>query len=70
MFHINNLNQNFQKLNMKKIYDFILESIQFIQDFYKLKRKSYTKYVPYLYNFIKKKIPIFLLLKILIKIKT
>ena len=33
------------------IFDFILESIQFIQDFYKLKRKPFTKYVPYLYNY-------------------
>ena len=36
---------------MIKIYNFILEAIQFIQDFYKLKRKPFTKYVPYLYNF-------------------
>ena len=36
MFHT--LNQNFQKLNMKKD-DFILESIQFIQN--TLKRKPY-----------------------------
>ena len=39
---------------MKK-YDFILESIPYIQDFYKLKRKPYTKYVPYLYNFYQEK---------------
>ena len=52
MFHT--LNQNFQKLNMKK-YDFILESIQFIQDFYTLKRKPFEKHVPYLYNFYQEK---------------
>ena len=40
---------------MKKIYDFILESIQSIHDFYKLKRKPYTKYAPYLYNFYQEK---------------
>ena len=52
---INILNQNFQKLDLKKIYDFILESIRYIQDFYKLKRKPYTRYVPYLHNFYQEK---------------
>ena len=32
-----------------------MESIQFIQDFYKLKRKPFEKYVPYLYNFYQEK---------------
>ena len=45
------LNKNYPEINNIKIYDFILESIQFIQDFYKLERKPFTKYVPYLYNF-------------------
>ena len=45
------LNKNYPKIKDKKIYDFILESIQFIQDYYKLKRKPFGKYVPYLYNF-------------------
>ena len=45
------LKKNYPEIKNKKIYDFILESIQFIQDFYKLKRKPFTKYVPYLYNF-------------------
>ena len=45
------LKKNYPEIKDKKIYDFILESIQFIQDFYKLKRKPFTKYVPYLYNF-------------------
>ena len=45
----------FPEIRFGKIYDFILESIQYIQDFYKLKRKPYTKYVPYLYNFYQEK---------------
>ena len=45
------LKKNYPEIENKKIYDFILESIQFIQDFYKLKRKPFTKYVPYLYNY-------------------
>ena len=43
--------KNYPKIKDKKMYDFILESIKIIQDFYKLKRKPFTKYVPYLYNF-------------------
>ena len=45
------LKKNYPEIRNIKIYDFILESIQFIQDFYKLKRKPFGKYVPYLYNF-------------------
>ena len=45
------LKKNYPEIKDKKIYDFILEAIQFIQNFYKLKRKPFTKYVPYLYNF-------------------
>ena len=45
------LKKNYPQIKDKKIYDFILESIQIIQDYYKLKRKPFTKYVPYLYNF-------------------
>ena len=45
------LKKNYPKIKDKKIYDFILESIQIIQDYYKLRRKPFTKYVPYLYNF-------------------
>ena len=45
------LKKNYSKIKDKKIYDFILESIQIIQDYYKLKRKPFGKYVPYLYNF-------------------
>ena len=37
------LKKNYPEIKNKKIYDFILESIQFIQDFYKLKRKPFTK---------------------------
>ena len=40
----------YPEIENEKIYDFILESIRFIQDFYKLKRKPFGKYVPYLYN--------------------
>ena len=45
------LKKYYPEIKDKKIYDFILESIQFIQDFYKLKRKPFGKYVPYLYEF-------------------
>ena len=45
------LKKNYPQIKNEKIYDFILESIQIIQDFYKLKRKPFGKYVPYLYNF-------------------
>ena len=45
------LKKNYSEINNVMIFDFILESIQFIQDFYKLKRKPFTKYVPYLYNY-------------------
>ena len=49
------LKSKFPEIKFEKIYDFILESIQYIQDFYKLKRKPYAKYVPYLYNFYQEK---------------
>ena len=49
------LKSKFPEIKFEKIYDFILESVQYIQDFYKLKRKPYTKYVPYLYNFYQEK---------------
>ena len=45
------LKKNYPKIKNVKIYDFILESIQFIQDSYQLKRKPFGKYVSYLYNF-------------------
>ena len=45
------LKKNYPEIKNNKIYDFILESIQFIEDFYKLKRKPFGKYVPHLYNF-------------------
>ena len=45
------LKKNYPQIKDEKIYNFIFESIQIIQDFYKLKRKSFGKYVPYLYNF-------------------
>ena len=51
------LKKLFPEIKYEKIYDFILNSIQFIQDYYKLKRKPYTKYVPYLYNFYRENIP-------------
>ena len=49
------LKTKYPEIKFEKIYDFILESIQYIQDFCKLKRKPYTKYVPYLYNFYQEK---------------
>ena len=44
---------NFPEIKYEEIYSFILNSIQFIQNYYNLKRKPYTKYVPFLYNFYK-----------------
>ena len=49
------LKTKYPEIKFEQIYDFILESIQYIQDFYKLKRKPYSKYVPYLYNFYQEK---------------
>ena len=49
------LKSKYPEIKVEKIYDFILESVQYIQDFYKLKRKPYTKYVPYLYNLYQEK---------------
>ena len=45
------LKKNYFEINNEKVYDFIFKSIQFIQEYYKLKRKPFGKYVPYLYNF-------------------
>ena len=50
------LKKQFPEIKNVKIYDFILKSIQIIQDYYKLKRKPYNKYVPILYNFYKENI--------------
>ena len=43
--------KKYPEINNEKIYNFIFKSIQFIQEYYKLKRKPFTKYVPYLYNY-------------------
>ena len=51
------LKNNYPEIKFEKIYDFILKAIQFIQDYYKLKRKPFTKYVPHLYNFYQENIP-------------
>ena len=51
------LKKHFPEIKYEKIYDFILNSIQYIQDYYKLKRKPYTKYTPSLYNFYRENIP-------------
>ena len=48
---------NYPEIKYEQIYDFILKAIQFIQDYYKLKRKPYSKYISYLYNFYKDNIP-------------
>ena len=45
------LKKNFKEIKYERVYDFILNAIQIIQDHYKLKRKPYNKYVPVLYNF-------------------
>ena len=47
------LKYNYPEIKYEEIYSFILNSIQFIQNYYNLKRKPYTKYVPFLYNFYK-----------------
>ena len=47
------LKRNFKQIKYERVYDFILNAIQIIQDHYKLKRKPFNKYVPILYNFYK-----------------
>ena len=49
------LKSKFPEIRFEKIYDFILESIEYIQYFYKIKRKNFTKYVAHLYNFYQEK---------------
>ena len=51
------LKSQYPEIKYEKIYDFILNAIQFIQDYYRLKRKPYTKYIPHLYNFYRENIP-------------
>ena len=51
------LKKQFPEIKYDKIYDFILNSINYIQDYYKLKRKPYTKYTASLYNFYRENIP-------------
>ena len=51
------LKKLYPEIKYEKIYDFILNSIQIIQDYYKLKRKLYSKYIPSLYNFYKEIFP-------------
>ena len=51
------LKYNFPEIKYEEIYDFILNAIQFIQDYYNLKRKPYNKYTPFLYNFYKNNKP-------------
>ena len=51
------LKKLYPEIKYEKIYDFILNSIQIIQDYYKLKRKPYSKYIPSLYNFYKEIFP-------------
>ena len=55
------MKKQYPEIKYERVYDFILNSIQIIQDHYKLKRKPFSKYVPVLYNFYKefdKSIPI------------
>ena len=51
------LKKKFPEIKYERVYDFILNSIQIIQDHYKLKRKPFNKYVPILYNFYKENDP-------------
>ena len=64
------LKSKFPEIKFEKIYDFILESIEYIQDFYKIKRKPYTKYAPYLYNVYQEKESHIPIIKNLMKTKT
>ena len=45
------LKKFYPEIKYERIYDFILNGIQIIQDHYKLKRKPFNKYVSILYNF-------------------
>ena len=45
------LKKNYPEIKYERVYDFILNAIQIIQDHYKLKRKPFNKYIPNLYNF-------------------
>ena len=45
------LKKLYPEIKYERVYDFILNSIQIIQDHYKLKRKPFNKYTPILYNF-------------------
>ena len=45
------LKKLYPEIKYEKIYDFILNAIQIIQDHYKLKRKPFNKYTDVLYNF-------------------
>ena len=45
------LKKIYPEIKYERVYDFLLNSIQIIQDHYKLQRKPYTKYTPVLYNF-------------------
>ena len=45
------LKKLYPEIKYERVYDFILNAIQIIQDYYKLKRKPFNKYVPILYNF-------------------
>ena len=45
------LKKTYPEIEYERVYDFILNAIQIIQDEYKLKRKPFSKYVPILYNF-------------------
>ena len=45
------LKKLYPEIKYERVYDFILNAIQIIQNHYKLQRKPYSKYVPILYNF-------------------
>ena len=47
------LKKTYPEIEYERVYDFILNSIQIIQDHYKFKIKPFKKYVPILYNFYK-----------------
>ena len=62
------LKKNFKNIKYERIYDFILNGIQIIQDHYKLKRKPSTNMYLFYIIFIENMIKLFQLLKNLIKI--
>ena len=41
----------YPQIKLTKIYDFIMESIDIIKNFYNMKERPFKTYDPYLYNY-------------------